>query len=582
MPDFQTNRGIGSYGGDAPSRTRLIASTLVATLTAGILIVGPITSSGAVVSPADHPYLRLFTEVGDCSQVLAVNQLSGNTLATRLEQLRRWYVHFHSEGSNQFILGNTCRGSSTSTLAEKLSQKGTWTSNYRNGSFVSQANAGQVNFHEAEAIEREAPLAIGTYWPGNFQPNTRGDDDANGARLAQPISASATTVTITPVSVDARPPGTSDTWPYIDSRGTGATPGAHSSNTHDFVSWIRVGKELMQVIGHPELALGQITLDVRRGLWDTNPATHMAGTRVMAPTYIGNRLGEASLSGTPLRDSSTAPLRYALKVWKPGAYEWLARRIRSTFGPGLQGFNTIWLDVSSCHQDNHSDPYGNPVFGWFEKEATKLQAESYGAAQKAKLRGLRQIFPKMRFTGNNLFQNDACAYGLMGAAYDGGVIENYLQASNGSWSEQMLSTFEAMMNDWPAIYWARWDYGFSGNVAAYKRLTYGSVLLAYRSTDRRYQYGGHWDLDQPDELYFWDWGQPHGSPTGIEDLRIGQTSLFRRDFDNGIVIVNPSAAPITYTLEATFYDVVNKDGSGVPRAVTQVTIPAQDAAFLLR
>jgi hypothetical protein len=531
-----------------------------------------------------RPYLRLFTQVNDCAQIRTANQLTGSALEARLSELTGWFAHLHSQGSNSWLLGKDCQASSSTTLATKLAARGVWVSNYRNGSFVSQATSGQVNFGEAADLETRAPLAIGTYWPGNSKPNIKGNDSSTGARLTQALTATATSVRISGVSSSDRPSGTATTWPWTNSRGTGLGTNAHSTSTRDFVSWIRIDDELMQVVANPTTSGSDVVLTVRRGLWGTRAVTHAVSSRVMAPTYIGNRNGQSDLNGTPARNDANYPLRYALKLWLPAAYNWIADRIQTSFGMGLQGFNTVWLDVSSCFQDNHADPYGNPVFGWYDAGGTKMMTASYGAAQKAKLQGLRARFPGVRFTGNNLYQNDSCANDLLSNAYDGGVLENYVKTNNGSWESQMDQTFKIMAGNWPAIFWVRWDTGTlpGGSAAAYKRFAYGSVLLAYRSTANRYQFGGTWNLAKPDELFFWNWGSPQGSPTALADVDISGTPLYRRDFQNGIVIVNPSSSSVTYTLSGTFYDVVNKDASGNPRAVTRVTIGAKDAAFLLR
>ena len=568
-----------------PHRRRGRIAMLTLALATTVLTIAP-TGGADAVAPSSFlgttPYLRLFTQVGDCQQITAANQLSGSALTAKLDELTSYFVHFHSEGSNSFQLGSACQGSSATTLASKLAARGVWVSNYRNGSFVSQANVGQINFNEAADIETKAPLAIGTYWPGNYIPNRVGNDNSTGARLTAALTASATTVRISQVASADRPSGTASTWPWINSKGTGLNANAHSKSTADYVSWIRIDNELMQVIANPTTSGSDIVLSVRRGLWGTGAAAHAASARVMAPTYLGNRNADASLSGTPSRNDASYPLRYAIKIWQSNGYGWLADRIQATFGTGLQGFNTIWLDVSSCHQDNHSDPYGNPVFGWYDAGNTKMMATQYGIAQKAKLAGLRARFPGVKFAGNNMFQNDACNYDLLGNAYDGGVIENYLMSANGSWAEQMETTFAAMVGNWPAIYWARWDYGFSGSMPAYKRYTYVSVLLAYRTTDTKYQYGGSFNLTKPDELYMWNLGTPTGSPTSITDVDIPGTSLYRRDFANGFVVVNAGSSSATYSLGGTYYDAVNKDSSGNPKAVTSVTIAAHDAAFLLK
>src|SRR5262249_3608808 len=155
-------------------------------------------------------------------------------------------VHVHAEGSNNFLLGADCQGTGTTTLASKLSAAGLWTSNYRNGSNTSQANAGDMNFGEAADIEANAPLAIATFWPGNANPNKNGSNTSTAATLTGALTSAATTVTVSS-SASLAPSGQPATWPYVNSRGTGTTAGAHSADTHNFVSWIRVDNELMQV-----------------------------------------------------------------------------------------------------------------------------------------------------------------------------------------------------------------------------------------------------------------------------------------------------------------------------------------------
>jgi hypothetical protein len=128
----------------------------------------------------------------------------------------------------------------------------------------------------------------------------------------------------------------------------------------------------------------------------------------------------------------------------------------------------------------------------------------------------------------------------------------------------------------------RWNYDFTGDPAQYRRFSYGSLLLAYRPTASRFQYGGPWGLNKPEDLYFWDWGTPLTTPAGTADVKIAGTELYRRDFANGVVLVNPSTGPLTYNLGSQYYDVVHKDAAGNPTPVTSITVPAKDAAFLLK
>ena len=106
----------------------------------------------------------------------------------------------------------------------------------------------------------------------------------------------------------------------------------------------------------------------------------------------------------------------------------------------------------------------------------------------------------------------------------------------------------------------------NGDPAAYKRFAYASTLLAYRQTANRYQYGGSFNLDKPAELYFWDWGTPQGNPTQLSDVAVPGTPLYRRDFQNGFVVVNPSGSTVNYNLGGTFYDTVH-EVNGVPSPV---------------
>jgi hypothetical protein len=577
------NRTVGR------SRRRLACVALLAVLVHGL----PLRSAGAATPDfaslrRDTPYVPLFTETGNCAEIRTANNLAGADLDPRLAQLTRWFTHFHGESSAQFLLGDACRGASATTLAGKLSARGAWVSNYRNGSYVSQASAGQpLNLGEAADLESKAPLSIATFWPGNAKPYTTGNDSSAAARLSGTLDAASTTLRLTSAAAD-RPAGAPTTWPFVNSRGTGLSPGGHSTSTRDFASWIRLDDEIAQIVADPVEAGGVVTLKVQRGIWATAPAAHGPGTRVMSPVYIGSTnaaSSDSNLAGGPNRNDAGYPLRYAVKIWQPGGYNWIAERIKANFGAGLQGYNAVWLDVSSCVQYNHADASGQPVFGWDDPAGTKLTRTRWGAHQKAKLAGLRSALPGVRFTGNSLGGLvDACTDDLMANAYDGGVLENWMKTDAGhslDWAGSMAQSYRIQAGNWPALYWVRWNYDFSGDAAQYQRFSYGSLLLAYRTGANRFQYGGAFGLAQPDDLYFWDWGTPRTSPAATAEVKVAGTELYRRDYANGLVLVNPSAAPITYDLGGRYYDVVHRDTAGNPSPVTSVTVPAKDAAFLL-
>lgn len=574
--------------------TRLPRLRFVTFVIAAVIGTGLLPAPRAQAAPdfsvlrRSAPYVPLFSETNNCTENKTVNNLAGAELDSRLSDLARWFVHFHGEASAQFLLGDACRGASASTLASKLSAKGAWVSNYRNGSYVSQASSSQaMNFGEAADLETKAPRSIATFWAANAKPNVTGDDSSGAARLSQALDATATTIRVTSAATQ-RPAGAPMTWPFVNSRGTGLNAGAHSSNTHDVVSWVRLDDEMAQIVADPVESGGIVTLTVRRGIWGTGAAAHVAGTRALSPLYIGSTNAAASdsnLAGGPNRDDTGYPLRYGLKIWQPGGYTWIADRIKATFGTGLQGYNAVWLDVSSCNQYNNADHLGQPVFGWDDPLATKMTQARWGTHQKAKLAGLRGALPGITFAANNMSTATTCGDDLLGNAYDGGVLEHWMKEGVGGspvWSTAMAQNFRIQAGDWPALYWVRWNYDFSGDPAQYRRFSYGSLLLAYRPTATRFQYGGPWGMNRPEDLYFWDWGQPLATPAGTADVKVAGTELYRRDFANGVVVVNPSTGPLTYNLGSQYYDVVHKDASGNPTPVTSITVPAKDAAFLLK
>jgi carbohydrate binding protein with CBM4/9 domain len=66
-------------------------------------------------------------------------------------------------------------------------------------------------------------------------------------------------------------------------------------------------------------------------------------------------------------------------------------------------------------------------------------------------------------------------------------------------------------------------------------------------------------------------------------LQAGTSSLYRRDFQNGIVLVNPDAGSRTVPLERQFRKLLGNHDTAVNNgaAITQATVPGNDALFLI-
>jgi hypothetical protein len=67
-------------------------------------------------------------------------------------------------------------------------------------------------------------------------------------------------------------------------------------------------------------------------------------------------------------------------------------------------------------------------------------------------------------------------------------------------------------------------------------------------------------------------------------FQTGASSVWRRDFQNGIVLVNPTELPLTVPLETTFRRILGTQAPAVNNGVVSATnvVPPHDALFLLR
>jgi hypothetical protein len=570
--------------------------------------------------PAARPYVRLFTQIGVTPDAARINALRGADLERALKHLARWFVHLHGATSHIFPLGHyslsDAPAEGETTLAEKLAPRGVTVSNYRNGSYVSQAKRGTLLFSEAATVEREAPLGIGTWWAGQPSHTTGGIDDT-AARLASAVGPDEQRLEVTSAAAN-RPAGAPANWPFAPSRGTGADRGqVCSDSTRDFVSWVRVEDEIMRVLAVEDRG-STVVLAVDRGYFGTRAATHAKGSRAFSPVYIGNRAAaswDTGLAGPPARNDPDAALRYATKIWQGpesgrlgDAITWQANRIKASFGAGrtapyLQGLNGIWLDITSSNPYNNSDLYGNPITPWDDLQSVAMAPNRWGIYQEVKLRGLKaQIgpatsYPELRWMANNLLvrgELDAAAQDrlMSQAGYQGGALEHWLQGTQlpenaARWRAQMAQHFRIQANNWPAIYWAKWNELGAGTVDQYKRLTYGGLLLAYLPHPpggTRTEYGGPFQLSRPDQLYFWDWGDPVEMPSSVDETRVAGDgaapgALHARRFERGVVLVNAGTTPATCSLGRRCYD-VSRPAAGAPPVVEQVTVSARDAVFL--
>ncbi len=135
-----------------------------------------------------------------------------------------------------------------------------------------------------------------------------------------------------------------------------------------------------------------------------------------------------------------------------------------------------------------------------------------------------------------------------------------------------------------ATFWARASRERSITVAAAVTGTsYATSSVEIGTEWRQYQVVLTPSVSCTAQLRFW-LGLDEGD-LWLDDvhLRRGVSGIYRRDFQNGAILLNPSSAALTVPLGETFRrilgtaDPVTNDGA----SVTEVTIPASDALFLI-
>jgi len=156
---------------------------------------------------------------------------------------------------------------------------------------------------------------------------------------------------------------------------------------------VRIDDEVMQILSPPIVAGGVVTLTVARGLWGTAITSHgaTAGCCRRLHGSTTSVASDANMNGTPSRNDANYPIRYVLKVWLPTMQNWLAGRINATFGG--DGYNTVWLDVSTCTQYGLAAADSDAISAWDDQNATRMTDTQWGLYQKEKVAGLRTILP---------------------------------------------------------------------------------------------------------------------------------------------------------------------------------------------
>lgn len=261
--------------------------------------------------------------------------------------------------------------------------------------------------------------------------------------------------------------------------------------------------------------------------------------------------------------------------------DWFAHFIVQQFytaAPAIDGFysDNIFVkprDAGDWNRDGSTDSTGDPTV------ATWLRQ---GEAQYVK--DLVSLMPgKLQMANLSDFGGDAAVFPELQGAFNGGFMEGLIGFSWspetwGGWTEmmkqyrkEMSATTAPQLNMFAQI----------GSVTDYQSMRYGltSCLMdnAYYTFNSTSAYN-----DLP---WFDEYNANLGVATSSPATTAWQKGVFRRDFQNGIALVNPKGnGAQTVTLEAPY---VKLTGSQAPsinngQTVTTVTLQDRDGIILLR
>ena len=256
--------------------------------------------------------------------------------------------------------------------------------------------------------------------------------------------------------------------------------------------------------------------------------------------------------------------------------QWLAERNYSVFFRDIPEFDIVFLDgvgaprvTADWNLDGVNDDRNDP----------RILAAHY-AGHVAEWKRLHELAPKLLLVGNT--DNDLASPELRGRL-DGGFLEGLMGPG---WSLEVRNGWNAMMERYRAVLRntrAPRIVGFNvqGNPADYRffRYAYASCLLAdgyFSFTDAARGYSSVPWFDEYDFKL--------GTALAGAPLAPWSQDVWRRDFQNGVVLVNPADAPRTVRLGPGLLRIVGKQDPATNNgsAAVAVTLAPKDGIVLRR
>ena len=383
------------------------------------------------------------------------------------------------------------------------------------------------------------------------------------------------------------------------------TAGQFSKSVQEAVTWLRIGDEMMRIESFDE---GSRQVRVTRAFDGGTAQAHTKGERVFSPDY---GMPPGGMHDPQISKSLSYHYDAGAKARWNLILETLLRFVE-------EGGDGIWIDILADRSLNERDVMGRDwnAPAWNFAAGRAYTRDELREKNEAGVRFIQEEFRRKfgRYPviyGNNM---SAARYeeGTGGQKFyllpttvkprpvDGMCIEDFMggydqtewdlwtkdktvsvprkacypcDARYKNWAENMKELMKTSQGNMAAIplminagmktaiferldrtrrhEWERWAYASyllaveKKNGKCYTKL---GVPMFYYEGERRFV-----DLDP---MYYWKIGAPAETvnPADLERYRIAGSSVFRRKFENGLVLVNPGAKRETVKLEKRYVD----------------------------
>ncbi|MEL7450629.1 MAG: hypothetical protein AAFN78_15555, partial [Pseudomonadota bacterium] len=393
-----------------------------------------------------------------------------------------------------------------------------------------------------------------------------------------------------------------------DERGFGlvasTTPGEFSTSANDYVTYVRVGDELMRI---EAVSANGETVTVSRGFQGTPAVPHASDAIVLAPVYTGPGFNQQTTGSIPGNAQGVLPA-YSLQVGTPAGGLFFARKVADLLATGADG---AWLDICSPKFFNQLTAVGKHVTPWNLESGHEFSYDERRLHQDRKLNSIQQFvlsstgqWPVLLANNNangKYFEEGGRGMDfvlptpakplpvegvVLEAAFSEAPLGDYFNEAR--WLRNLSTITHGGQNGlpvWPWIKSAYSDYRVdSPETEDFEYFDYASALLGWELGSGAAISLPLFAEAQPtrrlnlSQWLFFDLGEPVDRVPfdAIEALRVEGTRSYLRRWSKGVVVVNPTdeddasvALPGQYLVP------------GTRQKVASIALPAYSASILL-